>query len=635
MAASIVVDIVARDLISPVINNIRGSYIGNLGADLTMAALNGVLDKVRQIGSAFEDAAKLQTKFLADAGSFSATSGLGLQQSKQFMEGMNIELSKLAATLPGATKDYTDFANSINGTLVRGFNVKTPEGLKAYQAELTDITKQITILGQSQNIGAADNALFANRFLGGASLSELRLYQFAERNSAFLLRVKEELKRMGVDEEKFRSLSVETKAKILKKVSGSLVTPELVNELRSTADAMLETIKTSISDPIIGIFGFLRKVKSAGDRSVLDAFTGFLGAWMRLGETIAALAKAAGIGFDPLKPLIDVLDFLADVATQADLVLSKGVDLSQLNFGGVLGSIVETFTVSLSSQVKAGADLLTTLDTYKLVKWLVGGLEALIKGAIAFAWSFDYTQLGRLVGLGLVKAVSFMTQALIKFDYTLIPKYFALGILTVFKLLGGLLLGVVEGIIQEIPSFLQTWADKVLSFFRGILDLFVSLKNTVEAWVSNVAGFFRDPVGTTQDALGDFAGDLSEGFNNSPVGRVAQDAVDGLQHLFTPGGTREGTPSDQPKAPTDPVSPLNLSMIPKAPVTQPLQMSPTANLTQPLQMPKDISVSQTAHNFSPILNIYTEGQVDPEAIAQSVSDRILAGYKQYVQGQLA
>lgn len=532
------------------------------------------------------------------------------------MEGMNIELSKLAATLPGATKDYTDFANSINGTLVRGFNVKTPEGLKAYQAELTDITKQITILGQSQNIGAADNALFANRFLGGASLSELRIYQFAERNSAFLQRVKEELKQMGVDEAKFNTLSVETKAKILKKVSGSLVTPELVNELKGTADAMLETIKTSINDPLIGIFGFLRKVKSAGDRSVLDAFTGFLGAWMRLGETIAGLAKAAGIGFDPLKPLIDVLDFLADLATQADLVLSKGIDLSSLDLGDIVGSVLETFTGTLSRSVKGSADLLANLDTYKLAQWAVTGLEALFKGAIAFAWSFDYTQLGRLIGLGLVKAISFVTQALIRFDYMLVPKYLMVGILAVFKLLGGLLLGVVEGIVKEIPSFLQTWAEKVLSFFKGILDLFVGIKNTVEGWVNGVTGFFRDPVGSTQGVLGD------------AVGGALDSTGDLLKHLFTPGG---GSAEEKPNTPvTLPLDPAKSSSTPLK-----LSMSPATPLAQPLQMPRDTPATQTAHNFSPILNIHTEGQIDPNVIAQRVSDRILAGYKQYVKGQLA
>ena len=40
---SVVIDLVARDLLTPVINNLRGSYLGNLGADLTMAGLNGVL----------------------------------------------------------------------------------------------------------------------------------------------------------------------------------------------------------------------------------------------------------------------------------------------------------------------------------------------------------------------------------------------------------------------------------------------------------------------------------------------------------------------------------------------------------------------------------------------------------------
>ena len=78
MAGTIVVDIVARDLLTPVINNLRGSYLGNLGADLTMAGLNGVLGKLQEIGSSLTKATQAQTKFISDANNLGLSTGLSL-----------------------------------------------------------------------------------------------------------------------------------------------------------------------------------------------------------------------------------------------------------------------------------------------------------------------------------------------------------------------------------------------------------------------------------------------------------------------------------------------------------------------------------------------------------------------------
>ena len=86
---------------------------------------------------------------------------------------------------------------------------------------------------------------------------------------------------------------------------------------------MLEGLRSNLFDPLIGVFGFRRKIEQAGGRTVLDSFTGFVQSWLGLGDTVNAIATKLGISFDPLKPIVDVIDFLTDIGTKADLWLSS------------------------------------------------------------------------------------------------------------------------------------------------------------------------------------------------------------------------------------------------------------------------------------------------------------------------
>lgn len=632
--ASIVIDIIANDLLTPVISNLRGSYLGNLGADLTMAALNGVIAKINGIGSALQDAARTQTKFIADAASFGAVAGVGLQQSKDFMLGVTKELALAFAALPGTTDDALKVVNGISASLVKAY--KNPLGqvdLKAYKADLIDITKLLTVLGQAKGLDGGDINLFTNRFLGTGSFSELsNTLAFGERNQPFMDKVKEELKKLGKTEADFRGLPTKVKADILKKVGKALVTDELLSELSNTADGMLQLIKDKIFGQYTGAFGFLREVKDTGGRTVTDAFTGFLHSWLGLGKAVGAIAQKLGISFDPLKPLVDIFDFLADVGTKADLWLSSinfssGFDnLDLTGFGLGLYNGISGFWNGI---IKNLLGFTLSIDTHDLVKAVVGFVELLVKGFIGLQANLDWAGVGRFIGLWLVKLPSIIIQALMRFNWALIPQTLLLGLVGFFKFLGGLLFGIAEGLLNEIPMILETWVDKILDNFGAVFDAFKGLADTVMSWIEYAQNLISNagravvnsmppevkaaveniptPVKTAAKAV------FSPSLENLIPGVGAVKAGIGLIDLMTgKGGTTNNTTNNT----------TNLSPT-------------TINPVKPLTIPSPDKPQKVAGAFAPVINISAQSQADPYQIAQLVRDGIAKDYDRYVQGQLA
>lgn len=638
MGASIVVDIVARDLLTPVISNLRGSYIGNLGADLTMAALNGVIAKINGIGSALQDAAKTQTRFIADAASFGAVAGVGLQQSKDFMLGVTKELALAFAALPGTTDDALRVVNGISSSLVKGYkNSLGQVDLKAYKKDLIDITKQMTVLGQAKGLDGGDINLFTNRFLGTGSFSELsNTLAFGERNQPFMDKVKEELKKLGKTEADFRELPTKVKADILKKVGKALASDELLSELSNTADGILQMIKDNIFGQYIGAFGFLREVKDTGGRTVTDAFTGFLHSWLGLGKAVGAIAQKLGISFDPLKPLVDIFDFLADIGTRADLWLSS-LDFNQgfdnLDLSGFVSGLYVWLSSFWNNIVKNLLGFTLSIDTHDLVKAVVGFVELLVKGFIGLQASYDWAGIGRFIGLWLVKLPSIILQALMRFNWALIPQTLLLALVSFFKFLGGLLFGIAEGLLNEIPMILETWVDKILDNFKVFFDGLKWLADTLLSWIDKAKSLIPNPVGAAVETI--VPPEVKQTVDNIPkpvkqaAGAAVNTVVDqipgigavrkGLELIEVLKGRGNTTPT-----PTSTDGSVGVSLAPIIP-----------NPVSPLKIPESNS-PQVAGNFSPnISSIQANTTSDHNDIANAVFDRLSSAYDRYVQGQLA
>lgn len=277
--------------------------------------------------------------------------------------------------------------------------------------------------------------------------------------------LKAELGRRHKTIDQWTSLDQQTRFEVAEIIGKKVGNSGYIQRLLGTADAMMESVRSNLFDPLVGLFGFRRELDEAGGRTVLDSFTGFLSSWLELGSTVNAIATKLGISFDPLKPLVDVLDFLSDIGTQADLWLSSidfKAGIGNIDLTGFIVGIFDNVIGLWNSLISGLLSFTNHLDTHDLVKAVVGFVEALAKGLISWYLNFDWMGWGRLIGLWLIKLPSIVIQALIRFNWALIPQAFLSGLLAFFKFLGGLLFGVAQGLLNEIPMLLETWVDKIL-----------------------------------------------------------------------------------------------------------------------------------------------------------------------------
>ena len=626
MAGTIVVDIVARDLLTPVINNLRGSYLGNLGADLTMAGLNGVLGKLQEIGSSLTKATQAQTKFISDANNLGLSTGLSLGLAESTLDDINQKIAKNAAALPGTTEQYVKLANYIASAVAEGKNLHDPVGLAKYKQQLEEIATQYTLISQAvPNLDSEATGDFVRRLLGGKeSFGSLKQLQFAQGNPDFQKYLKEELAKQNKTLEDWTKLDQDNRFTVIQAVGKRIGNSGYITRLQGTADAMIEGLKSNLFDPLIGVFGFRRKIDDAGGRTVLDSFTGFLQSWLGLGSTVSTIAQKLGLSFDPLEPLVDVIDFVTDIGTKADLWLSS-MNFSQgfgsLDFSSLGSGLFDWLSGFWNGIIKNLLGLTFNFDTHDIVKAVVGFIESLIKGFISLQANFDWAGVGRFVGLWLVKLPSIILQALIKFNWALIPQTLLFGLVGFFKFLGGLLFGVAEGLLNEIPMLLETWVDKILDNFRAVFDGFKWLADTIMGWIDRARNLVpnagRAVVNTMPPEVKQAIKDLP-----APVKDAAKVGINAAGNLI-PGVGLVKT-----------VTGIIDLMTGKAGDNTSLSPN-TINPNKPLTIPAPDKPQKVASAFAPVINIPVQSQADPEQIANMVSDRIAIAYNRYVQEQLA
>lgn len=635
--ATITVDIIARDLLTPVINNLRGSYLGNLGADLTMAGLNGVLGKLQEIGSSLTKATQAQTKFISDANNLGLSTGLSLGQAEDALDDINQTLAKNAAALPGTTEQYVKLANYIASAVAEGKNLHDPVGLAKYKQQLGEIATQYTLISQAvPNLDAEATGDFVRRLLGGKeTFGSLKQLQFAQGNPDFQKYLKEELAIAKKTLDDWTKLDQDNRFTIIQAVGKRIGNSGYITRLQGTADAMIEGLKSNLFDPLIGVFGFRREIDDAGGRTVLDSFTGFLQSWLGLGSTASAIANKLGIDFDPLEPLVDVIDFVTDVGTKADLWLSS-MDFSQgfgsLDFSSFGSGLFEGIPGFWNGIVNSLLGVTFRLDTHDLVKAVVGFVESLMKGFISLQANFDWAGVGRFVGLWLVKLPSIILQALIKFNWALIPQTLLVGLVGFFKFLGGLLLGVAQGLLNEIPMLLETWVDKILDNFRAVFDGFKWLADKIMGWIKYAQNLIPNAGNAVVNTMPPEVSRAVEGLPK-PVKDAAKAVFNPSLENLIPGVGAIKTGLDL----------INLmtgkggnSSTTNTTTTNTTNLSPTTiNPTKPLTIPTPDKPQKVANTFAPVISIQAPANADPHQIAQLVRDGIAEDYNRYVQGQLA
>lgn len=483
------VDLIANDLISGVVEGLRGklgaidnqvaggAFFGSLWANLATSAISLVTDKISDLFNALDDAGQKQTEQLATASDVATQLAVPLDRAKSLVLETQGEISKIAAALPGVTAGYNSVFNSIAPTIAKQFKGDT----EAFKSVAMDITKRVGVLAAIRNVDSGFAGSAMNRFLAGTmTWGEAGIQDIFQKNPMLRDAIMSQAKAMGVSLDKWKTLNDGVRLTIVRNALKIATPDSLIDSFEGTYQSMIEGLKTDLFDPLIGAFGMLRKVDQAGGRNVLDAATQLLRAFTSLGDTIGEGAKRLGFDSDPLMPIFAVLDFLSDIANSANLVLSGYMDFRGITDG--YGLFVNSIYKNVLQAVTAfnPSDIGSLLSTG--INYYVGFITNILK-------TIDWVQVGEIFGQLLVKGVLLAVSLLslvFKIDKGKLAQLFLEGFLAAIKLFFGVLRGGWDAITQAFASPVSGVVDAITGFFQGIVDFFKMVWSKVQGLVSSV-----------------------------------------------------------------------------------------------------------------------------------------------------
>lgn len=287
----------------------------------------------------FEEAKKIQLDTVSAAGTFSALTGESYKESEKFVVSFGAELSKIAGALPGATADYQRVANSIMDNVIPAF--KDANGVLnkgEFQKNLTDITKQMTLLGISSGTDAGAVGMFTARLLDG-NIASARNLLFADNNPAFINLLEQEMKKRGKTLNDMKNISAKERIDVVKAVSGKLVTKDVIDAASNTVDGLIAGIQSNLFDPTSGVFGLLRDLNTAeGQQNVMTAVASGIKAAMDFFDAGAKLLSALGVpSVDPMLVLYNGINTITGWVKQAGAIVGNMASVTKTGGGGLKG----------------------------------------------------------------------------------------------------------------------------------------------------------------------------------------------------------------------------------------------------------------------------------------------------------
>lgn len=425
------------------------------GTALAVSAVQSVTAAFGKLGGVLEYTSNLQAQILNSTNTVATNMGTSWDKASEAVEKTQLNLAKVAAALPGETKDYQAVFQSLSLSTSKLF--KDPE---QFEKESTEIAKRV---------GALASISKADPFRAGQQVTELieglitpkaaRRLEMFKRNPQFTQALFDTAAQMGVDISKgWSTVSEEIRYKIVKTALEKAAPDSLLQRFVKTPEALFRSWQTSLFDPLVGAFGFLRKVDMAGGRTAFDALFNAMTAFDNLGKSAGTLLAKMGIRFDPMEALIGVLDFMSDIYNNATLFVQKMTagysgnllgDIELLDIGVIMSKLGQGLTGSLTKLADA-----------------LGSPEA-IKGAFAVgAWASK-------LAVGIAKALSdpALWVALVR---------------------------IVLNTLQLALSFLFGWLwDGIRSLVRQIGEVFSAIANAINGAIR----FISNPIQSVTSGL--------------------------------------------------------------------------------------------------------------------------------------
>ena len=293
------------------------------------------LDDLKAAGGFFSIAKRQQDPFVKS-----------IDEAIQFQQDNNRVFAKMAAALPGVTNDYVQVSKRVGDTIARVVNNDLPKaieeankirateegrrfygdriqgtGPEAVQQTMTtligDLTKQTVLAGLGGRSGAGGmRGAYGLPGLAERMISqeEVSMGQFQRYAAVFGdPMIADALTRNIAKINATQKDSVE-RLNALREMFKEILTPEMIDKLRTSFDGVYQSLRSAIIDPDTGIIGLGRQLKGLGKR--VNSFGQYVD---KAGKVVEDINMAADID-------LSLFEMLRDIFVQTGQVLSPIVE---------------------------------------------------------------------------------------------------------------------------------------------------------------------------------------------------------------------------------------------------------------------------------------------------------------------
>lgn len=596
MANRIQLDLIANDLMSPIISSLQGKF-GGFGrfaggvlaaaftpdpvtkfTTLALAGLNAITEAAGTFSRAMKEASAFEMSSLNSAVGIQAAANIPLRQAQALTKEMEKQAAIAAKALPGENSDYVKTGQTIGDTLAKAYDLNTKQGLEAYKKAWGELTTGIGFVASTSKSSGADavNRAFEGFLSGSKTYNELKLYEDVAVSPLFKI-LGNILDAKGIKPEDVKKLTVKERTDLLLQAKSKSLTSETIDAYTDTVEGINAVIKGYFFDIQGGVFGVMRSVAGQGDRSAFDAWKELLKNSVKLGIQVGEIAAGMGVTLDPMAVLIEGIDWINDRVVELTnffkVASISGFDVSSIDF---LGSIQAIFY----------------------------GIFYLFHKTTS---NIDWMTAGRNIGFLIMKAGGAIARYVahpetwLKFGRMLVDAVLAIG-----GFLVGFTIGAIGGSIGNLVDLFDDWVGLLEDFFRNPGEALRGIFDGAVGIITNAGQGIADAFTKIIDWLSKIPG----------LGFLKDEAR--ASPTTTPTITAPSTDSLLPKSTTTP------STVPGLPQA----IAPGVIPGLPLATPSMSGGSTTmASNIS--VNIEPQPNASPEAIAQQVMSAISGKYQDY------
>jgi hypothetical protein len=345
-----IIDVLLRvdDRLNPALKNIPGSLsgavlAGNLMAGAFNTAFSAITNGIGAVGNAIAKGIDTQQSIIMTAGSFANAMGASFNEAESYVLKLQGRFAELAASLPGSTDDYVNLFRNV-GDDVAAINKEMNNGVfnaKQYEEQITQLVSRFTILGSQPGLTKLQmNSAFTNFFTEGQTYKGFKQSsaEFMSKNAVFRNALEDVL-----GNQRLEDLNNPQKLEILQKALEITLPQDTLDRLGNTLGGNIESLKTKLFDPTVGLFSFERDLRSnvEGNQNIITALTETTkrlwvtgnSVFVEISKVFKNLGLSAGDPMDWLYKKIlefnswisDVSDFFQDI--NYSITTTKDLDL--------------------------------------------------------------------------------------------------------------------------------------------------------------------------------------------------------------------------------------------------------------------------------------------------------------------